>query len=48
MSRKRKSYNELLKENREHLLHDKSELERIFTKIDQKAIVELKKDQVQS
>ncbi|MFC9600047.1 FbpB family small basic protein [Peribacillus butanolivorans] len=47
MSRKRKSFNELLKENREHLLHDKSELERIFTKIDQKAIVELKKDQVQ-
>ncbi|MFD6441762.1 FbpB family small basic protein [Peribacillus sp. NPDC060186] len=48
MSRKRKSINELLKENCEHLLHDKSEVERIFTKIDQKANVELKKDQVQS
>ncbi|CAH0294594.1 hypothetical protein SRABI96_04384 [Peribacillus sp. Bi96] len=49
MSRKRKSYNVLLNENRELLLHDKMELERIYTKIDQKAIVDIKKKkQVQS
>ncbi|MCK1992082.1 FbpB family small basic protein [Peribacillus muralis] len=43
MSRRRKSYKELLNENREHLLHDKTEVERIYTKIDQKAVVENKK-----
>ncbi|MEC0299450.1 FbpB family small basic protein [Peribacillus frigoritolerans] len=49
MSRKRKSYTQLLKENRELLLHDKFEVERIYTKIDQKAINEKKgSKQVQS
>ncbi|MGG4152266.1 FbpB family small basic protein [Peribacillus muralis] len=43
MSRRRKSYKELLNENREHLLHDKTEVERILTKIDQKAVVDDKK-----
>ncbi|WP_284145145.1 FbpB family small basic protein [Peribacillus frigoritolerans] len=33
MSRRRKSYTQLLKENRELLLHDKIEVERIYTKI---------------
>ncbi|MGG3494745.1 FbpB family small basic protein [Peribacillus simplex] len=42
MSRRKKSYDELLKENRELLLHDKIEVERIYTKIDQKAINEKK------
>lgn len=42
MSRRRKSYTQLLKENRELLLHDKIEVERIYTKIDQKAINEKK------
>ncbi|CAK6477312.1 MULTISPECIES: FbpB family small basic protein [Bacillaceae] len=49
MSRRRKSYTQLLKENRELLLHDKIEVERIYTKIDQKAINEKKgSKQVQS
>ncbi|RRN73856.1 FbpB family small basic protein [Peribacillus simplex] len=49
MSRRKKSYDELLKENRELLLHDKNEVERIYTKIDQKAINEKKgSKQVQS
>jgi hypothetical protein len=42
MSRRKKSYDELLKENRELLLHDKIEVERIYTKIDQKATDEKK------
>ena len=42
MSRRRKTYTELLKENRELLLHDKIEAERIYSKIDQKAINEKK------
>lgn len=45
MSRKRKSFNELVKENREHLLQDKSELDRIFSKMDQKASSEIKRNQ---
>lgn len=49
MSRRKKSYTELLKENRELLLHDKMEVERIYIKIDQKAINEKKgSKQVQS
>ncbi|MFF2457775.1 FbpB family small basic protein [Peribacillus simplex] len=49
MSRRRKSYTELLKENRELLLRDKMEVERIYIKIDQKAINEKKRSkQVQS
>ncbi|CAH0226830.1 FbpB family small basic protein [Peribacillus simplex] len=49
MSRRKKSYTELLKENRELLLRDKIEVERIYTKIDQKAINEKKESkQVQS
>ncbi|TFH60012.1 FbpB family small basic protein [Peribacillus frigoritolerans] len=49
MSRRRKSYTQLLKENRELLLHDKIEVERIYTKIDLKAVNEKKgSKQVQS
>ncbi|WP_156187678.1 FbpB family small basic protein [Peribacillus loiseleuriae] len=43
MYRKSKYFNELVKENRERLLGDKNELERIFKKIDQNAALTLKK-----
>ena len=45
MPRKRISFNQLLKENRNTLLQDKREVERIFIKIDQKATGELKRNQ---
>ncbi|MFJ7829514.1 FbpB family small basic protein [Peribacillus sp. NPDC097206] len=44
MPRRTKSFNQLLKENRNTLLQDKRELERIFIKIDQKATGEVKSD----
>lgn len=40
MPRKTKSYSELVKENRDHLLNDKDEIERIFAAIDRKVSVE--------
>ncbi|WP_152534694.1 FbpB family small basic protein [Bacillus cihuensis] len=44
MHRKSKNFNELVKENRERLLKDKNELERIFKKLDQNARIALKNE----